>query len=107
VLLELELSAAGEVVGSRIVAGEEPFASAAREASLAWRFHPTTRAGRAIRSRIRFEIVFPPLARLEPEPAPVRAPEPPRPAAPSAQAPGTDVPAAPRAEAETEVVVEG
>lgn len=48
----------------------EPFASAAANAARAWQFEPATRAGTAVRARIRMRVEFHP-------PAPSEPPEPP------------------------------
>lgn len=84
VLLELLIATSGEVREAHVVAGTEPFASAARAAALAWRFEPARRGEQAVAARIRFQVLF-----QEPAPAPVphaAAPAPPS-AAPAAAAP--------------------
>lgn len=65
VLLELVVDAAGSVIAVDVVEGEAPFAGAAAEAALGWRFEPAQRDGQPVSARIRFELRFTP----PPEPA--------------------------------------
>ncbi|HEU5074528.1 MAG TPA: TonB-dependent receptor [Polyangiaceae bacterium] len=58
VVLELVVEADGSVSASRSVSGTEPFAEAARTASLGWRFAPARRGDQAVRARIRFAVHF-------------------------------------------------
>ncbi|HEX7671385.1 MAG TPA: TonB-dependent receptor plug domain-containing protein, partial [Polyangiaceae bacterium] len=107
VVLELTVGADGSVRSAHAVSGGEPFAGAAVEAALTWRFEPATRDGKAVTSIIRFQLVFHPPA----------APEPPRevpPEAPSAPAGSSSTPekltpsvAPPKQSRPAEVVVHG
>jgi TonB family protein len=81
VVLALTIDADGNVRQARAVQGDDPFAKAAVEAALSWRFSPATRAGKPVASIIRFEVTFhAPVASGEPPPAPStpKPPEPPR-----------------------------
>jgi TonB family protein len=98
VLLELTVDADGKVTEARVVTGDEPFSSAALEASRGWRFEPARRAGTAIAARIRFEVRF---SEPEPEQPPTAAPEPAGPAAPAPR------PGPARDRTPIEIVVEG
>lgn len=66
VVLELLISAAGEVVEASVVSGPEPFAAAARARSLGWRFEPAQQGGVQRAARIRFLVRFVPPAPEEP-----------------------------------------
>lgn len=76
VMLELVVERDGSVALVRVLSGDEPFASAARQAALAWRFDPATRGKEPVPARIRFEVAYTP---PEPIREPVR-PEQPKPA---------------------------
>ena len=84
VVLELVVSAAGEVGEARVVQGDEPFAGRALEAARLWRFEPALRAGQPVAAKIRFLVRF-----TEPEPviAPNAEPAPPQAAGAAAPAP--------------------
>jgi len=69
VVLRLTIDADGVVREVQVGEGEEPFATAAREAAQSWRFEPATRDGKPVSSIVRFQVSF-----VEP------APEPPAPA---------------------------
>jgi hypothetical protein len=71
-VLELVVEADGSVSSARVVRGDEPFASATREASLAWRFKPARRGDTRARARIRFAVSFE--ERETPEVAPTDVP---------------------------------
>jgi hypothetical protein len=58
VVLRLDIEADGSVSAATPERGDEPFASAARDAALGWRFAPATRDGVPMPSRIRFEVRF-------------------------------------------------
>jgi TonB-dependent Receptor Plug Domain/Gram-negative bacterial TonB protein C-terminal len=58
VTLVVTINADGTVRSARATAGQEPFSSAAIQASLGWRFEPATRAQHAVASIIRLEIEF-------------------------------------------------
>jgi TonB family protein len=80
VLLELVVKADGSVSDVRVLSGPEPFASAASQASSAWKFEPATRAGVAVSARIHFMVRFvPPSTRaaeaVPTEVIPAQAPE--------------------------------
>ncbi|HTV26047.1 MAG TPA: TonB-dependent receptor, partial [Polyangiaceae bacterium] len=104
VLLELVLDREGTVTAVNVVEGDEPFAGAASDAALSWRFEPALRDGRPVPARIRFELRFTP-------------PEPPVPALPNEAAAGEPAaapaaspviaPAAPASVQVTEVQVFG
>jgi outer membrane receptor protein involved in Fe transport len=64
VLLELVVDRDGAVSEASLIAGDEPFASAAVHAASGFRFEPALRAGEPVAARIRFELRFAP-----PEPA--------------------------------------
>ena len=65
VVLELLISAAGEVSEASLVEGPEPFATAARTRALGWRFEPARQAGAARAARIRFLVRFVPPAPVD------------------------------------------
>jgi TonB family protein len=70
VVLELLISAAGEVSEASVVSGPEPFGAAARVRALGWRFEPARQGGVARAARIRFQVRFvPPLPEEPPIPA--------------------------------------
>ncbi|MBW2452888.1 MAG: TonB-dependent receptor plug domain-containing protein [Deltaproteobacteria bacterium] len=93
VILVLVVGADGSVRSAEIGTGQEPFASAAREASTNWRFTPATRNSEPVTAKIRFRVSFleetvpgpgpDPYPALDPSPTPsepAAAPEqPPRP----------------------------
>src|SRR5688572_30629853 len=60
VVLELLISAAGDVSEASAVSGPEPFATAARARALGWRFEPARQGGAARAARIRFLVRFVP-----------------------------------------------
>lgn len=101
VVLELVIGVDGSVERVDVVTGDEPFASTARRAALAWKFRPAKRDDTAVRAKIRFQVVFTePKPEPEPEPAPGSTPE-----VPEAPEPmPAPKPAPPEA---IEVVVEG
>jgi len=82
VVLELVISAAGEVGEAHVVQGDEPFAGRALEAARLWRFEPALRAGQPVAARIRFLVRF-----TEPEPVIAPNAEPALPPAAAASAP--------------------
>lgn len=84
VVLELVVEADGTIGDVRTIEGDEPFASAAQSGVRAYRFAPATRAGKAVRARIRIATTFtPPTAPAAPEPSPPSTPSAPAKAAPS------------------------
>jgi TonB family protein len=98
VVLELRIDRQGGVAQADVVEGEEPFARAAREAAMSWRFEPARRDGVPVEARIRVRIDFTqaapqPVTPAEtpgaaPPPAqPVKPSPPPTPAAPASAAP--------------------
>jgi TonB family protein len=91
VVLEVLVSAEGRVEDVRPVEGDEPFATAATNASRAWRFRPATRDGKAVASRIRTEVRFHAPVVHPPEP------EPPAPAVTGAAAGASASAGAPKA----------
>lgn len=109
VVLELVISADGAVQSAEVERGDEPFASAAREAALGWVFTPATRDGAAVAAKIRYEVAFveevaPPPA--PPPPIPAETPPPDEDAPPPSEGPPTSEPAEPAADV-LEVLVEG
>jgi TonB family protein len=62
VVLELLISASGDVSEARVVEGAEPFAAAALERARGWRFEPAQQGGTPRAARIRFLIRFTPPA---------------------------------------------
>lgn len=102
VVLAVTVNADGTVRSTRVIEGDEPFASAASAAAERWLFSPATRNGQAVAATIRFQVSFV-------APAPTEAP------AASASAPPTtqNAPAAasatppPPTEEPSEVVVRG
>lgn len=100
VVLELTLSASGDVTQANAIEGSEPFSARAVEAAKAWKFQPATRDGTPVAAKIRFQVRFVPPRDVE-EPAP-------EPAKSSTPEPGTK-PAAPPAPAEPtyEIVIVG
>lgn len=102
VVLELTLSAGGDVTQATAVEGSEPFSTRAVEAAKAWKFQPATRDGTPVAAKIRFQVRFvPPRDVEEPPPAP-------EPATPSTPEPGSK-PATPPPPAEPtyEIVIVG
>src|SRR5690606_1385166 len=66
VVLELLISAAGDVAEASVVSGPEPFATAARARALGWRFEPARQGGAPRAARIRFLVRFVPPEPEEP-----------------------------------------
>lgn len=58
VVLELTVAIEGRAQDVTLVSGDEPFATAARDAAAQWQFEPATRDGVAMPARIRFEVRF-------------------------------------------------
>lgn len=81
VLLEIVVDAKGEVGEMKVVEGDEPFVSAARDAVGRQRFEPARRAGKAIAAKIRLSVTFT-APKLEPPPKPPSMPEPKKPTPP-------------------------
>jgi TonB family protein len=98
VILLLVISKDGTVESAAVAQGDEPFASAAREAATGWTFVPATRNGEPVAVKIRFEVVF-----EEKRPATGDDPEP---ESKKAQ-PDEPTKAEPQAPAVIDVVVEG
>ncbi|MGZ3476491.1 MAG: TonB family protein, partial [Polyangiales bacterium] len=65
VVLQLTIAKDGSVEDVQVISGEEPFATAARDAAKSWTFEPATRDGAPIRAVIRAKVGFTP-----PEPPP-------------------------------------
>jgi TonB family protein len=82
VVLELVIDRDGSVSSARAVLGDEPFVSAALEASRSWRFAPAQRGDQPVPARIRFELHYTPPAPVSLPPA--QAPDEPPPIAPLA-----------------------
>ncbi len=98
VLVQLVVAVDGHVESATVVAGDEPFAAAARTAALEFRFEPATRGGVPVRATIRAKIAFTP---------PVVEP-PPEPPGPSTSAPGPQTkPPSPPKDTPIDLVVEG
>ncbi len=76
VILVLVVGADGAVRSAEIETGQEPFASAAREASGAWRFTPATRNDEPITAKIRFRVAFVEETVPPPQPDPYVSPDP-------------------------------
>jgi hypothetical protein len=68
VVLELLVGLDGSVESVGVLEGEEPFASAAKRAALAWRYQPAQREGSPVRARIRARVAFQAPEVEEPEP---------------------------------------
>jgi TonB family protein len=100
VLLELVVDRNGAVASVDVIDGTEPFASAAREASAAWRFEPALRGAEPVAARIRFEVRYTP-------PLPPELPVDAAGAQPNVPSVGPAVPALPAAVQVTEVQVLG
>ncbi|WP_394830545.1 TonB-dependent receptor plug domain-containing protein [Pendulispora rubella] len=84
IVLVLTVNADGTVRSVVPETAQEPFASAASEAAMTFRFQPATRNGTAVAAKVRMELAFrAPPPEPEPEPAPLPAPEPPRRHAPA------------------------
>ncbi|MBK8995302.1 MAG: TonB-dependent receptor [Myxococcales bacterium] len=94
VVLELVIGVEGDVREVTVVSGEPPFSEVALRSAWRWQFDPAKRGGRAVASRIRFEVRF-----TEPPP------EPPGSEAPAPEA-GPPAPG-PRAREQLEVTVYG
>lgn len=110
VVLVLVIGPDGAVRSVDVERGEEPFASAAKQAAAGWRFVPGRRNGKPVAARIRFALTFraPPPVEETPEEAPAPenaagAPSPP----PQQQQPGPKPQPKPRAPEPVEVVVQG
>lgn len=73
VTLILTLDKEGRVRSSEVEAGDEPFATAAKDTALGWRFTPATREGRPVAAKIRFAVTFHG-EKKSPEPAVATAP---------------------------------
>ncbi len=58
VVLVLVVERDGRVRSVDVERGEEPFASAAKQAAAGWRFTPATRGGAPVPARIRFAVTF-------------------------------------------------
>ncbi len=93
VVLRLDVEKDGSVGTASVEGGVEPFATAAREAAVSWRFTPATRDGVPMAARVRFEVRFVEALREIPEDeaeyaadTTPRAPPPARGAAPTAPA---------------------
>lgn len=95
VVLELVIGVDGSVRDATVVSGRPPFAEVATRSAYRWTFDPAKREGRAVASRIRFEVRF-----TQPAPTP-EAPE------STPEAPRPDRPAVPRVAEQIEVVVHG
>ncbi len=76
VILVLVVDADGSVRSAEVQTGDEPFASAAREASTSWRFTPATRNDKPVAAKIRFRVSFIEETPPEPDPYPTTAPVP-------------------------------
>ncbi|MBE7483488.1 MAG: TonB-dependent receptor [Polyangiaceae bacterium] len=94
VVLELVIGVEGDVRDVTVVSGEPPFSEVALRSAWRWQFDPAKRGGRAVASRIRFEVRF-----TEPPPAPPGSEAP----APEAGPPAPG----PRAREQLEVTVYG
>jgi TonB family protein len=71
VVLDLVIDATGKVTKATAVEGDEPFASAAQAAALAWKFEPAHRGDRNVAARIRMLVDFhPPQTAPPPEETP-------------------------------------
>jgi len=82
VVLELTLSAGGDVTAANVLEGSEPFSSRATEAAKRWQFQPATRDGKPIAAKIRFQVRFVPPRDVE---EPAETPEPSKPPTPPDQ----------------------
>ncbi len=60
VVLELLIDQRGVITDSKVISGDDPFASRARAASLSWTFEPARRAGQPMAARIRMQVLFAP-----------------------------------------------
>src|SRR5689334_8480704 len=58
VVLELSVSDTGAVRSVRVVRGDEPFATAAKDQASNWKFKPATSAGTPIGSTFQTEVTF-------------------------------------------------
>src|SRR4029077_13575093 len=58
VIFEIVVTLDGHVAESRVLAGAEPFLSAAKDAVRAMTFEPATRDGKPITARMRIELPF-------------------------------------------------
>src|SRR4029079_14371524 len=58
VLLTLTIQKDGIVKSVEVAQGQEPFATAAKEAAMHFRFRPGTRNGEPVAARIRFAVAF-------------------------------------------------
>ena len=60
IVLEITVTAAGEVTQAKVVSGAPPFDDAALAAARNWRFTPAIREGRPVAARIRYTVRFEP-----------------------------------------------
>jgi len=92
VVLLLVVDVDGSVRSAEVVSGDEPFATAARQASAGWHFTPAVQAGQPVAAKIRFRAEFvvetPPAAPQGPAPTGQPAPAP-KPSAPGAATPNS------------------
>ena len=76
VILFLEVNVDGTVRSAEVDRGDEPFASAARQAAGEWRFSPATRNGKPVAAKIRYRVSFIEEKVVVPPPAPLPSPAP-------------------------------
>ena len=62
VVIELVVDASGNVQNTRIVEGDEPFASATQKAAMSWKFQPAKRGDEFVAARVRMRVAFHPPA---------------------------------------------
>ena len=92
VVLELLIDVTGSVKEAKVVDGEEPFATAARDAAIRWNFVPARRGELNVAARVRMRIEFHPPTEPTSD-SPEKAP------GPSAASPSDSTPPAPSAPA--------
>jgi TonB family protein len=84
VVLALVIASDGKVRSAEVVSGDEPFATAARDAAAKWRFEPARRGDSPIATKIRYRVDFveervveePPTSDAAPARPPSAAPDP-------------------------------
>lgn len=97
VLLTITVQKDGSVRSVEVVKGAEPFASAAKDAALQFRFDPATRNGQPVAAKIRFAFTFRPPVVNEPAPEEPATTESPAPRDATPGSPSTDEAKAPAA----------
>lgn len=107
VVLQFVVDTDGSVRDVEVLVGDEPFASAAVDATRRWRFTPAQRGERVVPAKIRFEVSFTQVQEPSAPPADTPLPGQPAPDASPVPAPVVRGTAQARVEESVEVTVEG